>query len=122
MSQLDAILAKDGKKVDAVLDFQIDDSKIVDRIAGRRIHKPSGRSYHLTFNPPKVPGKDDVTGEPLIQRSDDNPATVGPRLKAFHEQTKPVLDHYAAQGSLRRINADQSIPGVWDEVRRALSE
>jgi adenylate kinase len=148
-SQLDEMLHRDGKKIDKVLAFDIDDSLIVDRIAGRRIHKPSGRSYHLQFNPPKVPGKDDVrgcrrslllcvpfhdtppwctplavqvTGEDLIQRADDNPATVRPRLEAYHKQTKPVLDYYGKAGVVSHINADQSIPGVWNEVRRALDK
>jgi adenylate kinase len=92
--QLGELLKADGKDIDSVLDFQIPDALLMERITGRWIHKDSGRSYHVKFNPPKVPGKDDVTGEPLIQRSDDKPETVGKRLEQFHAQTAPVLDFY----------------------------
>lgn len=77
-----------------MLDFAIDDELVKERIGGRWIHKESGRSYHVKFAPPKVTGKDDITGEPLMQRADDKPETVGARLKTFHEQTAPVLDFY----------------------------
>jgi hypothetical protein len=77
-------------------------------IEGRWIHKSSGRSYHTEFAPPKVPGKDDVTGEPLVQRSDDNAATFGARLKAYHDQTKPLIDYYNKKGILRVVDASLS--------------
>lgn len=120
--KLDELMKEEGKEIDAVLNFEIDDSKIVDRIVGRRIHKASGRSYHLIFNPPKVDGKDDVTGEPLIQRPDDKAEVVAPRLKAFHDQTRPLLGFYGARGKVAHIHADQSIPGVWNEVKAALTK
>ena len=83
-----------GKKIDKVIEFKVDDEILIERIEGRRIHKPSGRSYHVKFNPPKVDGKDDVTGEDLIQRPDDNAEALKSRMKAYHEQTSPILDYY----------------------------
>ena len=115
--QLEGLLAADGKAVDSVIDFAIDDGLVKERIGGRWIHKESGRSYHVKFNPPKVPGVDDLTGEPLMQRADDKPETVGKRLAAFHEQTAPVLDFYRSRGKLSAINADQAIDRVWGDVR-----
>ena len=73
-----------GKKIDKVIEFKVDDGILVERIEGRRIHKASGRSYHTKFNPPKVEGKDDVTGEPLYQRPDDNADALKTRLTAYH--------------------------------------
>jgi len=76
---------KSGRKIDKVIEFKVDDGILVERIEGRRIHKASGRSYHVKFNPPKVEGKDDLTGEPLIQRPDDNAEALKTRMKAYHE-------------------------------------
>jgi adenylate kinase family enzyme len=92
---LDGLLASHGgKQINSVIDFQVDDEVVKARIGGRWIHKESGRSYHVKFAPPKVAGKDDVTGEALIQRSDDKPEAVGARLQSFREQTAPVLEFY----------------------------
>ncbi|KAF9600854.1 hypothetical protein IFM89_013450 [Coptis chinensis] len=88
--KLDEMLARQGTKIDKVLNFAIDDAILEERITGRRVHPSSGRSYHTKFAPPKVPGVDDVTGEPLIQRKDDNAAVLRSRLEAFHKQTEPV--------------------------------
>lgn len=118
--KLTELLKADGKDVDAVFDFQIPDALLLERISGRWIHKDSGRSYHVKFNPPKVAGKDDITGEPLMQRSDDKPETVGKRLEQFHAQTTPVLDYYRSKGKLTNINADQPIDKVWGDVRASL--
>jgi adenylate kinase len=94
-------------KIDAVLEFKVPDEVLVERICGRLIHAASGRSYHTKFHPPKVEGKDDITGEPLTKRKDDNAETLKSRLDAFHKQTKPVVDYYAKQGLYSPINADQ---------------
>ncbi|KAL8478564.1 hypothetical protein ACS0TY_030451 [Phlomoides rotata] len=88
--KLDEMLAKRGVKVDKVLNFAVDDAILEERITGRWIHPSSGRSYHTKFAPPKVPGVDDVTGEPLIQRKDDTAVVLKSRLEAFHKQTEPV--------------------------------
>jgi adenylate kinase len=104
-------------KIDAVIEFKIPDATLVERICGRLIHAPSGRSYHEKFAPPKVPGVDDVTGEPLMKRKDDNEATLVKRLDAFHAQTKPVVDYYSKQGLYSPIDANQKA----DTVRAAIN-
>ena len=91
---LDRMLKENGKSLDKVLEFKVDDKVLVERISGRRIHKASGRSYHTKFNPPKVEGKDDFTGEPLIQRPDDNEHVLKTRLDSYHQETEPILGYY----------------------------
>ena len=80
--------------VDAVVEIDVEDSEIIRRMSGRRVHLASGRTYHIVFNPPKVEGKDDATGEALIQRDDDQEETVRKRLAVYHEQTEPLIDYY----------------------------
>jgi len=89
--KLDEMLTSRGTEVDKVLSFEVPDSLLVERVTGRWIHPGSGRSYHEKFAPPKTPGLDDMTGEPLIKRKDDNAETIKTRLAAFHAQTAPVL-------------------------------
>jgi len=111
--KLDDMLTSEGVgKLDAVIEFKVPDETLVTRICGRLIHPASGRSYHETFAPPKVAGKDDATGEPLVKRPDDNEATLKKRLSAFHEQTKPVVDYYAKQGLYSPVEADQKASKV----------
>jgi len=81
--------------IDYVLEIDVPDEEIIVRMSGRRVHLASGRTYHVKFNPPKVEGKDDLTGEPLIQRDDDQEATVRKRLMVYHSQTKTLVDYYA---------------------------
>ncbi len=92
--QADAMKAA-GVKLDLVLEIAVPDEAIIERMSGRRVHPASGRSYHLKFNPPKMAGKDDQTGEPLIQRDDDSEATVKKRLDVYKAQTRPLVDYYA---------------------------
>jgi adenylate kinase len=80
--------------VDAVVEIDVEDDEIIRRMSGRRVHLASGRTYHIVFNPPKAEGKDDVTGEPLIQRDDDQEETVRKRLAVYHDQTEPLIDYY----------------------------
>lgn len=87
-----------GIGIDHVIEIVVEDEEIVKRMAGRRVHLPSGRSYHIEFNPPKVDGLDDMTGEPLVQRDDDKEETVRKRLSVYHEQTKPLAAYYSAPG------------------------
>jgi len=87
-------LRKAGIDVDLVIDIHVSDEQILRRLGGRRVHPSSGRSYHIEFNPPKAAGKDDVTGEPLIQRPDDNEATIKQRIATYHAQTEPLLNYY----------------------------
>ena len=102
---LDAMAHKLQRPLDVVVEMSIDDSLLVERITGRLIHKPSGRSYHVKFNPPKIPMVDDVTGEPLIRRSDDNANTLTTRLDAYHRMTKPLVKYYSTYGIHRRVDA-----------------
>jgi adenylate kinase len=83
-----------GVPIDAVVDIEVPDEEIIKRMSGRRVHLPSGRTYHVVFNPPKEEGKDDVTGEPLIQRDDDKEETVRKRLEVYHNQTEPLVEYY----------------------------
>jgi len=83
-----------GVQIDYVLEIDVPDSAIIERMSGRRVHQPSGRTYHVKFNPPKVEGKDDVTGEALIQRDDDKEETVKKRLSVYHEQTEVLVGYY----------------------------
>ncbi len=92
--QADAMKAA-GVKLDHVVEIDVPDAAIIERMSGRRAHLPSGRTYHVKFNPPKVEGLDDVTGEPLIQRDDDKEETVRKRLQVYQSQTRPLVDYYA---------------------------
>lgn len=85
-----------GIKIDHVVEIDVPDSEIIQRMSGRRVHPASGRTYHIVFNPPKVEGKDDVTGEALVQRADDNEETVRKRLEVYHQQTQPLVEYYTA--------------------------
>lgn len=87
-------LREAGIDIDFVIEIEVGDLEILRRMSGRRVHLPSGRSYHIEFNPPKVPGKDDVTGEELVQRADDTEATVRNRIATYHSQTKPLIEYY----------------------------
>lgn len=98
------------------IELQIDDALLVSRITGRLIHPASGRSYHKVFNPPKDTMKDDVTGEPLVQRSDDNADALKKRLATYHAQTTPVVDYYKKTGIWRGIDASQEPGQVWKSL------
>lgn len=114
--KLDELLANNNSKIDNVFNFHIDDEVLMDRLAGRRVHEASGRSYHVKYNLPKVEGKDDVTGEPLIQRNDDKPEAIANRLSTYHDKTKPVLDYYKDNGVLTTMDANQPIQTVWSDI------
>ncbi|XP_045158212.2 GTP:AMP phosphotransferase AK3, mitochondrial-like [Mercenaria mercenaria] len=106
--------------LDVVLNLNIPDYIIIDRIKGRWTHAPSGRIYHTEFNPPKVPGKDDVTGEPLIQRDDDKEETVRKRLEGYQEMTQPVLQFYRDHGILEEFKGKYSNE-IWPHVHKFMS-
>ena len=120
--QADA-MKESGVTVDSVIEFDVPDEVIVDRMAGRRVHSGSGRVYHLVYNPPKVEGKDDVTGDDLSIRPDDEEATVRKRLGIYHDQTKPLVDYYqseAKSGNCGYITIDGTQPV--DQVSAILTE
>ena len=98
------------------IELQIDDGLLVSRITGRLIHPSSGRTYHKVFNPPKKEMTDDVSGEPLIQRSDDNENALKKRLSTYHEQTAPVTDYYRKTGIWQGIDASQEPGAVWKSL------
>ncbi|MEB0204162.1 adenylate kinase [Pseudomonas sp. CCC3.1] len=120
-------LVKNGVELDHVLEIAVEDEEIVQRIAGRRVHEASGRVYHTVYNPPKVEGKDDVTGEDLVQRKDDTEETVRHRLSVYHSQTKPLVDFYqqlaAAQGKPKysHVEGVGSVESITAKVLEALS-
>ncbi|KAL8880344.1 MAG: hypothetical protein Q9198_002225 [Flavoplaca austrocitrina] len=114
--RLDDMLQAKQQKLQHAVELQIDDGLLVSRITGRLIHPASGRSYHKIFNPPRETMKDDVTGEPLIQRSDDNAETLKKRLGAYHEQTSPVVAYYQKTGIWKPIDASQEPGQVWKSL------
>ncbi len=89
-------LKEQGIGIDYVVEIAVDDDEIIRRMSGRRVHLASGRTYHIVFNPPKIPGKDDPTGEDLVQRDDDQEAVVKNRLSVYHEQTEPLIAYFCA--------------------------
>ncbi|KAK3887263.1 hypothetical protein Pcinc_008618 [Petrolisthes cinctipes] len=110
--QLDGMLDRRNQKLDSVVEFGIEDSLLVRRITGRLFHPPSGRSYHEEFYPPKTSMTDDITGEPLIRRSDDTPEVLTRRLKAYHDQTNPLVSYYTKKGIHTRIDASRPAEDV----------
>jgi adenylate kinase len=117
-----------GVKLDVVLEIDVPDSAIIERMSGRRVHAPSGRTYHVRFNPPKTPGQDDATGEELIQRDDDREETVKKRLEVYQSQTRPLVDYYArwaatgdAQApAYRKIDGTGTVEQITQRALRAL--
>jgi adenylate kinase len=125
--QADAMKAA-GVAIDAVVDIDVPDEEIIKRMSGRRAHLASGRTYHIIYNPPKVEGKDDETGEPLVQRDDDKEETVKKRLDVYHEQTEPLIDYYkkweatgdAAAPKYVHINGVGTLDSISNSIIEAL--
>jgi adenylate kinase len=117
-----------GVALDYVLEIDVPDAAIVERMSGRRVHPASGRTYHVKYNPPKVPDRDDVTGEPLIQREDDREETVRKRLAVYHEQTEPLIAYYKKWADTRdprapkyrKVDGQGSVDAIRDAVLAAL--
>ena len=117
-----------GVAIDYVVEVDVPDAEIIKRMSGRRVHTASGRTYHIVFNPPKVAGKDDATGEDLVQRPDDAEETVRKRLDVYHQQTKPLVEYYTAWSKSGEGNAPKvvhvpgvgSVEGIRDQVFKAL--
>jgi adenylate kinase len=121
--QADA-LKEAGVQIDAVIEIDVDNEEIIKRMSGRRVHPGSGRTYHLLFNAPKVEGKDDVTGEDLIQRADDQEDTVRARLKVYDEQTAPLISYYKSWGEADAASAPRYVyiqgVGTVDQIRDSI--
>ena len=120
--KLDEMLQRSGQKIDCVLEIEVDEEAVVRRIAGRRFHLASGRSYHIEFNPPKVTDRDDDTGEELVQRDDDNEETVRARLITYNEQTAPLSEHYRKQNLLKAIDGMGSPDEVYERLLQSLED
>jgi len=118
--KLDEMLERDNAKLTGALQFEIPDAVVLDRLGGRYIHAASGRSYHIRYAPPKVPGKDDITGEPLIQRSDDNPETIKRRLASYHNDTMPVAAYYKEKGILSKLDATKKPQEVHHTIKKII--
>jgi adenylate kinase len=129
LAQADALKAN-GVPVDAVVEIDVDDAEIIKRMGGRRVHLASGRTYHVVFNPPKEEGKDDETGEPLVQRDDDQEATVKERLNVYHDQTEPLISYYSkwaeegSDGAPRyvKINGIGKVEEIRDAIYAGLDQ
>lgn len=123
IAQADALKTQ-GVTIDSVVEIDVDDAEIIKRMSGRRVHPDSGRSYHIVFNPPQVEGKDDETGEALIQREDDKEETVRKRLNVYHEQTEPLIEYYSKWAQTGEAGAPRyhKIAGVGqvEEIRDAI--
>lgn len=119
--KLDTMMSSRKMNIDRVLEFKVDEDDLAARIEGRRIHQASGRSYHLSFNPPKVEGKDDVTGEALMHRKDDTREALVARMASYHSQTVPILEYYKAHNNLRTINASAPIGDVGSQISKFLT-
>ena len=113
---LDALLDNIDSNLDKVIIIKVDDDVIIDRMSGRRVHKNSGRIYHIKYNPPKNEGLDDITNEPLSIRSDDKKETVKNRLKIYHDLTKPLINFYNIKNILFEVNGENEIEYVFANI------
>ena len=120
--KLDQILSDRNQKIDVVFRLCVPDDMAIRRIAGRRFHITSGRSYNIEFNPPKIEGRDDITGEKLVQREDDKEEIVQSRLNTYHELTEPLVRYYQKQGILRAIDGTGSPENIYTEIKQTLNE
>jgi adenylate kinase len=116
-------LTRENVPIDYVLEIDVPDDEIITRMSGRRVHPASGRVYHVTFNPPKTEGRDDASGEPLVQRDDDREDTVRKRLEVYRAQTRPLIDYYKRldAAKYRRISGTGSVEAVKQRAFAALS-
>jgi len=117
---LDRILNEINSKLNNVIIIEVNDNTIIDRMSGRRIHKNSGRIYHIKFNPPKNDGLDDITNEPLSIRSDDKKETVKNRLEIYHDITKPLINYYRKKDILYTVNGEDEIDNVFSNIIKNL--
>ena len=120
--KLDQILSDRNQKIDVVLRLCVPDDMAIRRIAGRRFHITSGRSYNIEFNPPKIEGRDDITGEKLVQREDDKEEIVQSRINTYHELTEPLVRYYQKQGILKAIDGTGSPENIYAEIKQTLNE
>lgn len=120
--KLDSMLETRKTPLQSAVELKIDDELLVARITGRLVHPASGRSYHKLFNPPKKDMIDDVSGEALVQRSDDNEDALKKRLVTYHKQTEPIVDYYRKTGIWSGVDASQKPGKVWDDILKCLGQ
>ena len=120
--KLDQILSDRSQKIDVVFRLCVPDDMAIRRIAGRRFHITSGRSYNIEFNPSKIEGRDDITGEKLVQREDDKEEIVQSRLNTYHELTEPLVRYYQKQGILKAIDGTGSPENIYAKIKQTLNE
>jgi adenylate kinase len=128
LAQAESLKAQ-GVDIDYVVEIDVSDEEVIKRMTGRRVHPASGRTYHIVFNPPKVDGKDDESGEDLIQRDDDKVETVKERLKVYHDQTEPLINYYTTWSNsgesdapkYRKIGGVDTVEEIRDQIKNALS-
>jgi adenylate kinase len=114
---LNSLMESEGKHLDKVVELKINEDELYDRIEGRRVHPPSGRSYHIKNNPPKVEGRDDITGEPLIHRDDDKKEVLKARIDVYNQKTAPIANYFAQKGKLSTLNAMDPIDKVYNNIK-----
>jgi adenylate kinase len=117
---LDDILQESGSKIDHVINLSVNDAVLIERIAGRRVCRQCGASYHIANRPPKTKGICDICGAPLCQRPDDNEETVKNRIRVYQEQTKPILDFYLDKGLVINIDGSQNVEDIFSELQKIL--
>lgn len=120
--KLDKMLEDRKTPLQSAVELKVDDELLVARITGRLVHPASGRSYHKLFNPPKKEMTDDLTGEPLVQRSDDNEAALKKRLVTYHKQTYPIVEYYKKAGIWSGVDASQKPGKVWTDILKCLGQ
>tara|TARA_Y100001960_G_C14626491_1_gene803450 strand:- start:275 stop:922 length:648 start_codon:yes stop_codon:yes gene_type:complete len=118
---LNKLLEDINLELTSVVVISVEDEQIIKRMGGRRVHPESGRVYHVDFNPPKIEGKDNQTGDDLIIREDDKESTVRKRLDVYHEQTKPLIDYYGKNDIVKFIDGSQSIDMVSEDIKKSLN-
>ena len=117
---LEKLLEQLGRNLDHVFELKVDQNILYGRVEGRRVHLPSGRTYHLKNNPPKIEGKDDISGEPLVHRDDDKREVIKARLDVYNQKTQPIVEYYKGKNVLKSLNAMDEIDNVYSEIRRNL--
>lgn len=117
---LEKLLEKLGRKLDHVFELKVNQDILYERVEGRRVHLASGRTYHVKNNPPKQPGKDDVTGEPLVHRDDDKREVIKARLDVYNQKTQPIVNYYKEKNVLKSLNAMNEIDHVYSEIKKTM--
>ncbi|CAD8147771.1 unnamed protein product [Paramecium octaurelia] len=120
--KLDEILKQSGQQIDQAIFMNVREDTVIDRLGGRWTHLASGRTYNYKFNPPKQYGKDDITGEDLIQREDDKESTIRNRLRVYQSKTSPIVDYYRQRSILHEINAERQVDEIWREIKNIVKQ